>query len=71
MAMVMYINGDKPNCSTAIDGDTITVGYGKLDNFGYWEYPLPKDVVKHKYGTLSWKKYMELKGFKKELNQYG
>lgn len=32
--------GQKPGASTGIHG-YITYGYGELDEFGFWEYPLP------------------------------
>lgn len=31
--------GEKPNFSTSIC-ERLTCGYGKLDEFGYWEFPL-------------------------------
>lgn len=30
----------RPKCSTFIDDETITPGYGRLDEFGDWEFPL-------------------------------
>ena len=32
--------GDKPSFSTGICGST-TAGHGRLDDFGYWEFPCP------------------------------
>ena len=32
--------GAKPSCSTGIHG-FITCGYGMLDQYGFWQYPLP------------------------------
>jgi hypothetical protein len=37
-------NGEIPCFSTGICGST-TVGYGKLDWNGYFEYPLPVDLL--------------------------
>ncbi len=32
--------GVKPHVSTGIHG-YLTYGYGELDEYGFWEYPLP------------------------------
>ena len=43
VALERYKGGDKSyRFSTGICGLT-TAGYGKLDEFGYFEYPLPVD----------------------------
>lgn len=39
-AIELYDAGQKPTYSTGI-GDERTAGYGKLDDCGYWEFPLP------------------------------
>ncbi|CAH9015109.1 hypothetical protein VP501E541_P0280 [Vibrio phage 501E54-1] len=39
-----YESGETPRYSKGIC-DTITAGYGKLDKYGYWEYPLNTIVV--------------------------
>ena len=35
--------GHKPSCSTFIDEETKTNGYGELDSMGCFEYPLPDE----------------------------
>lgn len=40
IAFQRYLKGEKPAWSTGIDGG-MTAGYGRLDQFGFWEYPLP------------------------------
>jgi len=39
IAKLLYFLKFKPYYSTGIGGGE-TCGYGKLDNNGYWEYPL-------------------------------
>lgn len=39
LAKVLFRLGVKPGYSTGIC-ESITSGYGKLDDNGYWEYPL-------------------------------
>lgn len=36
---LLYVLGRAPHISTGICGTT-TFGYGKLDNNGYWQYPV-------------------------------
>lgn len=43
-AMFKYADGVQPFISTGICGD-LTAGYGRLDDNGYWEFPLPSDFV--------------------------
>jgi len=45
IAKILYKIGVKPTYSTGICG-RLTCGYGKLDNYGYWEYPLYEVAVK-------------------------
>lgn len=33
--------GEKPGYSSGID-EALTCGYGELDDYGFWEFPLPK-----------------------------
>jgi hypothetical protein len=40
IADILFKSGCKPWYSTGIHG-YITVGYGHLDEFGFWEFPLP------------------------------
>lgn len=39
IAAFLLAAGRRPCCSTGIGGET-TRGYGRLDEYGYWEYPL-------------------------------
>jgi len=39
IACFLAAAGVRPSCSTGIDG-LLTRGYGRLDEFGFWEYPL-------------------------------
>lgn len=41
-AYALYIAGHSPNFSKGIC-DSVTAGYGRLDYYGYWEYPLIVD----------------------------
>jgi len=45
-AIRRYQNGEKLSFSSGIADDEITYGYGKLDNNGYWEFPLPYVYLK-------------------------
>jgi hypothetical protein len=40
IAAFLEAAGVRAGCSTFIDDETITLGYGKLDEFGSWEFPL-------------------------------
>lgn len=42
MAKLLYVIGFKPTWSTGIH-DKLTVGYGKLSENGFWQYPLDVD----------------------------
>lgn len=39
MALFFQAFGSKPSWSTGMEGE-YTCGYGYLDNYGYWEYPI-------------------------------
>lgn len=39
--------GEKPYYSSGID-ESITCGYGDLDDYGFWEFPLPDKYWKEK-----------------------
>lgn len=41
-AYEMYKAGEKPTYSHGIC-ESVTAGYGKLDDYGYWEFPLIVD----------------------------
>ena len=59
-AVVIYLTGKKPNCSTFIDEVSITAGYGKLNDLGDWQYSLPKKYIKKEFkGCLKWKDYID------------
>ena len=38
-AVKRFKHGDKPTFSSGLECE-LTCGYGKLDEWGYWEYPL-------------------------------
>jgi hypothetical protein len=42
-ALRLFREGVKYGCSTDVSGKT-SYGYGELDNYGFWEYPLYFDV---------------------------
>ena len=44
VALTKYATGNIPNHSSGIC-ETHTAGYGKLDENGYWEFPLPANFV--------------------------
>ena len=39
IAEFLFAAGRKPGYSTSIAG-ALTAGYGELDDYGFWEYPL-------------------------------
>ena len=43
-AREMLAAGVKPGVSSAID-ESLTYGYGFLDQFGFWQYPLEEDEI--------------------------
>jgi hypothetical protein len=43
----LLLAGQQVGCSTGID-DLPTYGYGKLDDRGFWEYPVPEELVRFK-----------------------
>jgi len=45
IAILLFKLGVKPNCSSDLF-DNITYGYGKLDWYGYWQYPLSQKYIK-------------------------
>lgn len=54
IAHLLYNLGKKPECSTFIDEDTITMGYGRMDSLGDFQFPLPKFIIKNKMGSNKW-----------------
>lgn len=40
IARVLYMTGKIPHYSTGIHGG-LTKGYGELDEYGFYQYPLP------------------------------
>ena len=52
IAIARYKLGEKPSFSTGID-DIVTIGYGNLDNNGFWEFTIPYDQLnEHDKQTL-------------------
>lgn len=47
IAYQKYHNNEPPNWSQGICG-SVTAGYGKLDEYGYWEFPLNVVMFKGK-----------------------
>ena len=43
LAIILFRLGFKYRSSTGINKGEITCGYGKLDNWGYWQFPLFED----------------------------
>ena len=43
IADFLFAAGRKPGHSTSI-ADTPTSGYGELDDYGFWEYPLDASI---------------------------
>jgi len=39
-----FLRGEKVGVTTSI-ADTIEYGYGELDVNGFWEYPVPRELV--------------------------
>ena len=63
-AIVKYLSGETLHCSTFIDEQTRTLGYGELDSLGTFEYELPlmfRIEMEIDGGTLTWKQYFEWK----------
>ena len=55
-ALLRFAMGEKPRFSTFIDEETVTAGYGELDDHGWWEYPLPQGLIVHLGMYHRWKK---------------
>ena len=50
IAIILYKLGFKPKCTTFIDEETITFGYGKIYGWtGNWEYEIPPKYLKSKH----------------------
>jgi hypothetical protein len=45
-----FLAGEKVGVSTGID-DSLTYGYGRLDEFGFWEFPVPRWVISSRATT--------------------
>lgn len=45
--MRRFLAGEKPWCSSALD-ESLTYGYGRLDDYGNWEFPVPPELVEKK-----------------------
>jgi hypothetical protein len=53
-----YEFGERLNFSTGIDGH-ITYGYGELDEFGFWEFPLRYEFLNSDHKELVDRFYRE------------
>lgn len=45
-----YLCGDKLSFSSGIC-EGLTAGFGEINEYGYWEYPLPMNFVDRFYGV--------------------
>ena len=45
IAILLFKLGKKPYCSSDMSSNP-TYGYGKLDWYGYWEFPLPNKYIR-------------------------
>lgn len=54
IAIIYYKLGFKPKCTTFIDEETISMGYGKCHYIGVFEYPLPPKYIKKIFGCTKW-----------------
>jgi len=48
VAISLYKRGHNPSYSSDIEGNT-TCGYGKVSEYGFWEFPLPEEYWKSEY----------------------
>ncbi len=44
LALCRWFSGEKPSFSTSIAGN-LSIGYERLDLNGFWEFPLPQNIV--------------------------
>jgi hypothetical protein len=44
IAKILLASGRRPNFSTSIAEET-TAGFGQLDEFGFWQYPLSSQWI--------------------------
>lgn len=49
-AFKRYLRGDLLTFSTGIC-ESLTAGFGKCNDYGYWEYPLPAKFIDQFYGV--------------------
>lgn len=59
-AMRRYLSGEKPFYSTGIC-ESLTCGYGKLDEYGYFEFPLKESILKYLTEVQMHNKELDLK----------
>lgn len=58
IALFRFISGEQYCFSTShVDYDTITAGYGKCNEYGMFEYPLPDYKIKELFGTNLWSEF--------------
>jgi hypothetical protein len=46
IAIVLYRLGFKPESSTDI-AENLTMGYGELDDYGFWQYQIPNAIYEN------------------------
>lgn len=49
IAIALYRIGVKPCATHFIDEETVSYGYGKMDELGLWEYQIPFHIKSEKY----------------------
>lgn len=49
-AFTRYLRGDRLSFSSGIC-ESLTAGFGEINNYGYWEYPLPAKFIDRFYGV--------------------
>jgi gamma-glutamylcysteine synthetase len=60
-AVILYLFGKRPSCSTFIDETSITAGYGQLDDLGDFQYSFPLWLVRMRFkGCIKWDDYLKM-----------
>jgi hypothetical protein len=60
IAVLLYLCRFKYSVSELIDEDTITAGYGPLNDLGQFKYSVPRWVIMRHFHTTSWDEYMHI-----------
>lgn len=71
-AIERYFNGEKYSCTTFIDEETITCGYGTIYSVGSFEFELPLSFRKEMNimcGCKTWKEYFKAMNRIKKLER--